>query len=69
MTVPLVVLAFLSVFGGIINLPFHPNFLQLEHWLNPVIGNRLFNHHFTPTTEILFRWSMRCLLSSASRSP
>ncbi|MGO9196342.1 MAG: NADH-quinone oxidoreductase subunit L [Acidimicrobiales bacterium] len=54
MTVPLVVLAFLSVFGGIINLPFHPNFLQLEHWLNPVIGNRLFNHHFTPTTEILF---------------
>jgi NADH-quinone oxidoreductase subunit L len=36
MTVPLIVLAVLSFFGGILNLPF-PGFHQLGHWLEPVI--------------------------------
>jgi NADH-quinone oxidoreductase subunit L len=38
MTLPLVVLAVLSVFGGVLNLPFSSDFKILEHWLHPVIG-------------------------------
>jgi NADH-quinone oxidoreductase subunit L len=38
MTVPLVVLAGLSIVGGIINLPFDTDVLFLEHWLEPVVG-------------------------------
>ena len=37
MTVPLAVLALLSVLGGAINLPFS-GFHNLEHWLEPVVG-------------------------------
>ncbi|MDR2206501.1 MAG: NADH-quinone oxidoreductase subunit L, partial [Flavobacteriaceae bacterium] len=40
MTLPLTVLAILSVIGGFINLPHivgHVNFSKLEHWLNPII--------------------------------
>ncbi|MGO9557866.1 MAG: NADH-quinone oxidoreductase subunit L [Acidimicrobiales bacterium] len=54
MTVPLVVLAFCSVFGGLINLPFHPRFVFLEHWLNPVVGATLFNPHLGAGSEVLF---------------
>jgi NADH-quinone oxidoreductase subunit L len=40
MTLPLVALAFLSIVGGVINLPFgNANFL--ERWLAPVFGDRL----------------------------
>jgi NADH-quinone oxidoreductase subunit L len=35
MTIPLWILAVLSVVGGLINLPF---VLTLEHWLEPVVG-------------------------------
>ncbi|HAJ38444.1 MAG TPA: NADH-quinone oxidoreductase subunit L [Chloroflexi bacterium] len=35
MTTPLWILAFLSLVGGVINLPF---ILSLEHWLEPVVG-------------------------------
>jgi len=42
MTVPLVVLATLSVLGGLINLPFGSGG-GLEHWLEPVFGEAL--HH------------------------
>ena len=35
MTVPLVVLAVCSVFGGLLNLPFADDFKFLEHWLAP----------------------------------
>lgn len=38
MTTPLWILAFLSLVGGVINLPF---ILSLDHWLEPVIGE----HH------------------------
>jgi NADH-quinone oxidoreductase subunit L len=38
MLVPLVVLAFLSVVGGLLNLP---GVLTLEHWLEPVLGEGL----------------------------
>jgi NADH-quinone oxidoreductase subunit L len=44
MVVPLVALAVLAAVGGIINLPFS-GFLHLEHWLEPVYGDRL--HHLT----------------------
>ncbi|MHB8245243.1 MAG: NADH-quinone oxidoreductase subunit L [Acidimicrobiales bacterium] len=54
MTLPLVVLAVCSVFGGLIDLPFHPNLIFLERWLSPVVGNSLFNPHFGAGKEILF---------------
>jgi NADH-quinone oxidoreductase subunit L len=37
MLVPLIVLAFLAFFGGIINLPWYP-FNLLDRWLEPVVG-------------------------------
>lgn len=40
MTVPLVVLAGLSITGGVLNLPFTKDLHFLEHWLEPVLeGN------------------------------
>jgi NADH-quinone oxidoreductase subunit L len=45
MTLPLVVLGFCSVFGGFIDLPFHPNFTLLERWLDPVVGKSLLVRH------------------------
>jgi NADH-quinone oxidoreductase subunit L len=38
MTFPLVVLAVLSIGGGVLNLPFTGDLHFLEHWLHPVIG-------------------------------
>jgi len=37
MTLPLVVLAVLSIFGGVLNLPVLDSTKFLEHWLEPVI--------------------------------
>jgi NADH-quinone oxidoreductase subunit L len=37
-TVPLVVLAVLTLVAGVINLPFTDDTLVLEHWLEPVLG-------------------------------
>ncbi len=54
MSLPLVVLAVASVFGGLIDLPFHPNFVFLERWLSPVVGASLFNGHFSVATEWTF---------------
>jgi NADH-quinone oxidoreductase subunit L len=45
MTFPLVVLSLCSVFGGFIDLPFHPHFDLLERWLAPVVGASLADHH------------------------
>ena len=40
MVLPLVVLAALSLLGGLVNLPFSSDFQFLEHWLEPVVeGN------------------------------
>ena len=47
MSVPLVVLAFCSVFAGLIDLPFHPDWDFLSRWLTPVFDGRLFNPHFS----------------------
>ncbi|MGD0081593.1 MAG: NADH-quinone oxidoreductase subunit L [Acidimicrobiales bacterium] len=51
MKLPLVVLAAASIIAGIINLPFHPNWVFLERWLNPVVGAQLLNHHFSIGAE------------------
>jgi NADH-quinone oxidoreductase subunit L len=37
MTVPLVVLAILSIIGGALNLPFDEDYKFLEHWLHPSV--------------------------------
>ncbi len=55
MTVPLIILAVLSVVGGFIGMPhiFAPNFI--EHWLEPVFGAALKilpEHHVVESTEI-----------------
>jgi NADH-quinone oxidoreductase subunit L len=47
MSLPLVVLGTLSALGGLVNLPFHPDFDFLERWLNPVFASRLFAHHWS----------------------
>jgi NADH-quinone oxidoreductase subunit L len=54
MTLPLVVLAVASVVAGIINLPFHPSWVFLEHWLNPVVGAATVVHHFGSGAEWAF---------------
>ncbi len=49
MTLPLVVLAVLSATAEVINLPFTPDLMFLEHWLEPVIGAN--EAHISVTTE------------------
>ncbi|HET6772829.1 MAG TPA: NADH-quinone oxidoreductase subunit L [Acidimicrobiales bacterium] len=49
MTAPLVVLAVLSATAEVINLPFTPDLMYLEHWLEPVIGAT--EAHIAVTTE------------------
>jgi len=44
MTIPLVVLAALSVLGGALNLPFGKPWLFLEKWLEPSFGEALHAH-------------------------
>ena len=43
MLIPLIVLAIAAVFGGLLDLPFHPHFDFLERWLDPVVGANLYN--------------------------
>ncbi|HVM08089.1 MAG TPA: NADH-quinone oxidoreductase subunit L [Acidimicrobiales bacterium] len=51
MTVPLVVLAALSVVGGALNLPFAKSVMFLEHWLEPSFGDALHPHEFEGYTQ------------------
>ncbi|MEC5393820.1 NADH-quinone oxidoreductase subunit L [Bergeyella sp. RCAD1439] len=60
MTVPLMVLAFLSVVGGFINLPHfigHGHYAKLNEWLRPVLSEKSFSQMeaniagVSPTTE------------------
>jgi len=51
MSLPLVVLGVLSVLGGLINLPFHPNLDFLDRWLSPVFDSRLLAHQWGIGTE------------------
>ena len=52
MTVPLVILAFLAMFGGIIQLPFTTEVHFLENWLQPSLT---FEHKFaaSATTKVI----------------
>ena len=54
MRLPLVVLAVLAVFGGFLNLPFHPNFVFLEDWLHPVVGASILPHPYSAAQEWVF---------------
>ncbi|MGH9294419.1 MAG: NADH-quinone oxidoreductase subunit L [Acidimicrobiales bacterium] len=54
MTIPLILLAVASAFGGFINLPFHPSFVFLEHWLDPVVGAHLLHAHLSVGAEWAF---------------
>ena len=45
MTLPLIVLSVAAVFGGLLNLPFHPHLVFLERWLSPVDGPSLADPH------------------------
>ena len=47
MSLPLVVLGALSAIGGLVNLPFHPDFDFLERWLSPVFVS-VFSDHWEP---------------------
>jgi NADH-quinone oxidoreductase subunit L len=50
MALPLVVLAALSLVGGLLNLPWHPTWSPLR-WLGPVFGARLFDAHQSGATQ------------------
>jgi NADH-quinone oxidoreductase subunit L len=54
MTTPLWILAFLSLVGGVINLPF---ILSLDHWLEPVIGE---HHEAALVIELLVHHPEHC---------
>jgi len=54
MSLPLVVLAILAALGGFINLPFHPDFVFLERWLDPVVGANVLVTHFSVGQQWLF---------------
>lgn len=54
MKLPLVVLAIAAVFGGFIDLPFHPNFVFLEQWLAPVVGGTVLQHQWTVAQDWAF---------------
>ena len=53
MSVPLVVLAGLSVVAGLINLPFS-HWDLLARWLTPVVGAHMFHPHFTTAQQWYF---------------
>jgi NADH-quinone oxidoreductase subunit L len=51
MRLPLYVLAFCAVLGGLVNLPFLP---FLDHWLHPVFGANLIAPHSSVAKQVLF---------------
>lgn len=52
MTIPLIVLAFLSIFGGFLGLPHILGYNILEHWFEPVFKNaELVIQGYNPDTE------------------
>lgn len=51
MRLPLVVLAVFAALGGFINLPFHPTFVFLGSWLNPVVGATIYHDHLSVAME------------------
>jgi NADH-quinone oxidoreductase subunit L len=61
MTLPLVVLAGLSVIAGVLNLPFSDQFKRLEHWLEPTI---VYEHHL-PSAPVLFGLASGAITTAA----
>jgi len=53
MTFPLVVLAILAAFGGLLSLPFG-SFHPLETWLEPVVGDRLHELTLSGSTQVAY---------------
>ena len=61
MTLPLIVLAILSVIGGFINLPHfigHGNYAKLTHWLKPVLTDESFGQMEANVAGISFNTEM-----------
>jgi len=54
MTFPLVVLSVCSVFGGLIDIPWHPHLDFLARWLAPVVGANELVHHETSGAVVGF---------------
>jgi NADH-quinone oxidoreductase subunit L len=56
MSLPLVVLAVCAVFAGLLNFPFHflVGRLDLERWLDPVVGATLLNAHRSSSADLAF---------------
>ncbi|MEN9512002.1 MAG: hypothetical protein RLZZ370_1821, partial [Bacteroidota bacterium] len=55
MTIPLMVLAVLSIVGGLINLPHYTGSSAqgLHHWLDPILADQAVHHH-TFASEMMF---------------
>ena len=53
MTLPLVVLAALAAFGGLLNLPFSSHTRFLEHWLEPSFGSALVDPGLHSSTKLV----------------
>jgi NADH-quinone oxidoreductase subunit L len=51
MRLPLYVLAFCAILGGLVNLPFLP---FLDRWLRPVFGSNLIAPHWSVAKQVLF---------------
>lgn len=61
MTLPLIVLAILSVVGGLINLPHfigHGHYAKLMEWLKPVLTEESFNQMETTLSAVPFGTEM-----------
>ena len=61
MTVPLVILAFLSIFGGVINLPFVKEIHFLENWLE--FDTLLFDHKINASAGT--KWALAIIAIAA----
>lgn len=61
MTLPLVVLAILSVFGGLINLPHfigHGHYSKLAEWLKPILTKKAWDDHEESVMGVSFSTEM-----------
>ncbi len=52
MTAPLVILAVLATFGGVLNLPFSKDLHFLDHWIEPSLFGNAFHPKFTGSSQI-----------------
>jgi NADH-quinone oxidoreductase subunit L len=62
MTAPLVVLAVAAAVAEVINLPFTPELMYLEHWLEPVVGAN--EAQLAVTTET--KWALAVVATVAA---